>query len=116
MDDRSAELIAEHLRVLGQEMRIKLLARLHDGPATVQELTDSLSAVQQNISQHLSLMHKAGILERRKIGTRVFYELRETRSLAIVESTRLVVAERSSRLARLSQELAQDNLLTGTVK
>ena len=38
------ELIAARFRVLAEPMRIKLLDRLRDGDATVQELQEALSA------------------------------------------------------------------------
>jgi DNA-binding transcriptional ArsR family regulator len=107
MDDDAAELIAEQLRVLGQPVRIKLLARLQRGPASVRELTESLAAVQQNVSQHLAVMHKAGILERRKVGTSVFYEIGDTYSITILEATRAALARRSQELARLSAALSR---------
>jgi DNA-binding transcriptional ArsR family regulator len=64
--DPLVELVAQRLRVLGQPLRIKLLQALCEQPATVQELATGVGAVQQNVSQHLSILHQAGIL----IGTR----------------------------------------------
>jgi DNA-binding transcriptional ArsR family regulator len=108
MDNRAAEAIAEQLRVLGQPMRIRLLARLQQGVASVSELTESVTAGQQNVSHHLAVMHKAGILERRKVGTHVFYELADSHSVAIIETTRAALAHRSHELARLSAALSDD--------
>ena len=78
----------------------------------MRELTESLAAVQQNVSQHLAIMHKAGVLERKKAGTRVFYELGDSYSVAIVESARAALAQRSQQLAQLSAALAKDGLAT----
>jgi DNA-binding transcriptional ArsR family regulator len=108
MDETAAELIAERLRVLGQPLRIRLLARLQQGPASVNELTESIAAVQQNVSQHLAVMHKAGIVERCKSGAHVFYELADGHSVAIIEATRAALAQRSHQLARLSAALSDD--------
>jgi len=108
-DNTAAELIADWLRVLGQPMRVRLLVRLQRGPATVRELTDSVAAVQQNVSQHLAVMHNAGMLERRKVGKRVFYALASADSIAIIEAARTAVVERSHRLARLGEALSDNN-------
>jgi DNA-binding transcriptional ArsR family regulator len=70
-----AELIAGRFRVLGEPLRLRLLDRLRDGEATVNELGEALGATQQNVSKHLSVLHRAGMLTRRKHGTRVSYAI-----------------------------------------
>ncbi len=69
------ELIARRFRVLGEPMRIKLLDRLRDGPATVGELQAATSSSQQNVSKHLGVLHDAGVLRRRKDGNFVSYDI-----------------------------------------
>ena len=49
-------------------MRIKLLDRLRDGDATVQELQDATGASQQNVSKHLGVLLGAGFVSRAKDG------------------------------------------------
>jgi DNA-binding transcriptional ArsR family regulator len=73
LPDPVVELIAERFRVIGEPLRIKLLDRLRTGEASVGELTTALGANQQNISRHLAVLHAAGIVSRRKQGTRVLY-------------------------------------------
>jgi DNA-binding transcriptional ArsR family regulator len=70
-----AELIAGRFRVLGEPLRLRLLDRLRDGEATVNELCEALGATQQNVSKHLGVLHRAGMLTRRKHGTRVSYAI-----------------------------------------
>ena len=48
---------------------------LDDGGATVQGLAACLETTHQNVSRHLSVLHQAGIVSRRKRGTWVLYEL-----------------------------------------
>jgi DNA-binding transcriptional ArsR family regulator len=64
--DRSAGLIAERLRVLGQPLRVKLIDHLAARTTTVQELVEALGTTQQNISQHLGILRRAGIVARHK--------------------------------------------------
>ena len=80
LPDDLVELIARRFRVLGEPMRIKLLDRLREGEASVNELADGLDASQQNISKHLAVLADVGILGRRKVGTHVYYRLRTTGS------------------------------------
>jgi DNA-binding transcriptional ArsR family regulator len=62
------ELIAERFRVLGEPVRIALLDVLRDGEATVGELREATGASQQNVSKHLGVLLRAGLVTRRKDG------------------------------------------------
>lgn len=70
-----AELIAQRFRVLGEPMRIRLLDRLRDGDATVQELREATGASQQNVSKHLGVMLSAGMVSRAKEGNHSRYSI-----------------------------------------
>lgn len=69
------EVIAQRFRVLGEPMRIRLLDRLRDGPATVSELQQALGASQQNVSKHLGILHSAGLVSRTKDGNHARYAI-----------------------------------------
>jgi len=69
------DLVAGRFRVLGEPMRIKLLDRLRDGEATVQELQAALGASQQNVSKHLGVLLQAGMVARTKRGTSSVYSI-----------------------------------------
>jgi DNA-binding transcriptional ArsR family regulator len=66
-----AEMIAERFRAIGEPMRIRILDRLRDGEATVGELAESLETSQQNVSKHLGVLARAGIVGREKKGNTV---------------------------------------------
>jgi DNA-binding transcriptional ArsR family regulator len=85
LPDDLVELIARRFRVLGEPMRIRLLDRLRDGQATVGELSDALSASQQNISKHLAVLSDAGILGRRKERNYVYYRIVDEGVFALCE-------------------------------
>lgn len=70
-----AELIAQRFRVIGEPTRIRLLDRLREGEASVQDLTDTLATSQQNVSKHLGVLAQAGIVERRKDGNLSLYRI-----------------------------------------
>jgi DNA-binding transcriptional ArsR family regulator len=75
LPDDLVELIAERFRMLGDPTRIKLLDRLRQGEATVLELTDLLGTTQQNVSKHLGLLQRSGIVARRKQGNYAYYRI-----------------------------------------
>lgn len=70
-----AELIAERFRLLADPTRIRILDVLRGHPRTVGALTDEIGTSQQNISKHLGLLHRAGIVAREKDGVCVRYRI-----------------------------------------
>jgi DNA-binding transcriptional ArsR family regulator len=72
------QLIARRFRVIGEPVRIRLLERLREGEATVQELVAVTGGTQQNVSKHLGVLLHAGIVGRRKEGTSVYYRITDS--------------------------------------
>jgi DNA-binding transcriptional ArsR family regulator len=104
MPDELAELVAERLRVIGEPMRIKLLDRLREGEATGRELTAAVGASQQNVSRHLGVLLRAGVVGRRKDGVRVHYRIVDESVFALCEQ---VCGSAQRRLVEMSTILAQ---------
>ena len=75
LPDPLVDLIAARFRVIAEPARIKLLDSLREGPATVNELTAALGSSQQNVSKHLGVLHRAGIVSRTKEGTSARYAI-----------------------------------------
>jgi DNA-binding transcriptional ArsR family regulator len=85
LPDPVVELIARRFRVLGEPMRIRLLERLLEGEASVQELLEVTSSSQQNVSKHLGVLLQAGIVARRKQGTSVYFSVADESVFALCE-------------------------------
>ena len=75
LPDEVAELIARRFRLLAEPTRIRLLDRLRDGEASVQELADAVGTTQQNVSKHLRALTDEGVVARRRQGNFVFYRV-----------------------------------------
>jgi DNA-binding transcriptional ArsR family regulator len=99
LPDALVELVARRFRVLGEPMRIRLLDRLRDGEATVQELTGALGATQQNVSKHLQVLLDAGIVDRRKDGNCAYYSIADPGIFALCEQVCDGVRRQVSELA-----------------
>jgi DNA-binding transcriptional ArsR family regulator len=69
------DLVAQRFRALGDPLRIRLVERMMDGEASVQELVAATGGGQQNVSKHLGVLLHAGIVGRRKEGTFVYYRI-----------------------------------------
>jgi ArsR family transcriptional regulator len=74
------------LRASAESTRLRLLALFTKGELTVSEVTQILRQSQPRVSRHLKLMTEAGLIERFKEGSWVFYRLAENEhSHAIVQ-------------------------------
>jgi ArsR family transcriptional regulator len=74
-----AEQITALLKALADPVRLRLLsivASHEGGEACVCDLTDCFDLSQPTISHHLKVLHGAGLLERTKRGTWVYYRAR----------------------------------------
>ena len=85
LPDELVELIARRFRAMSDPLRIRLLDTLREREATVSELAETVGASQQNVSKHLALLADAGILGRRKDGTRVYYAIADEQVLGLCE-------------------------------
>lgn len=69
------EPVAERLRVLADTTRLRILDRLRGGEATVLEIAAEVGTSQPNVSRHLAVLLRAGIVGRRQEGRHVHYRL-----------------------------------------
>ena len=59
---REAATVASLLDVLGDATRLAILRHLHGGEHRVVELTEHLGLAQSTVSQHLAILHSAGLI------------------------------------------------------
>ena len=71
--------------MLGEPMRIRLLDALREGEASVRELQEATGASQQNVSQHLGVLLRSGIVDRRKQGNFSVYSIADPTVFALCE-------------------------------
>jgi len=67
---------AQVLKAMAHPLRIAILDFLRDKKQCVCDIAEHVSSEHSNVSRHLSVMTKAGILEPRKEGLKVFYQLK----------------------------------------
>ena len=73
LPDDLVELIAERFRALSEPTRIKLLDQLREREASVLELSGLIGTTPQNVSKHLGVLQRSGIVARRKQGNFAYY-------------------------------------------
>lgn len=69
------EPVAERLRLLADSTRLRILNALRDGELSVVEIVEAVGASQPNVSRHLALLLRAGIVTRRPQGRQVHYRI-----------------------------------------
>jgi DNA-binding transcriptional ArsR family regulator len=75
----------EILKAMAQETRLRILELLRGGERCVCEIYPAIGEEQSNVSRHLNLMEKAGVLSRRKDGLKIIYGIKYPEVLNILE-------------------------------
>jgi ArsR family transcriptional regulator len=70
------EMKAEVVQAAGHPIRLAIIDFLKDGEQCVCDIAAHVGAQRSNVSRHLSVMLKAGVVECRKEGLRVMYALK----------------------------------------
>lgn len=78
---------AEIFKALAQPTRLRILELLMGGERCVCEIYAALDQGQPNVSKHLNLMKRAGILHCRKEGVRILYSIKNPEVLEILRHT-----------------------------
>ena len=76
---RLFEIQAEICKTLAQPKRLMLVHVLRAGEKSVGQLASDLGISQPNISQHLSILRKRGVVVTRREGTMIYYRLASPR-------------------------------------
>jgi ArsR family transcriptional regulator len=67
---------AEIAKAIAHPLRIAILDSLKKGERCVCDIAEHIGAEQSNVSRHLSVMVKAGVLDCHKEGLKVIYQLK----------------------------------------
>jgi DNA-binding transcriptional ArsR family regulator len=80
---RVFELAAELFGILATPMRLRILSALCDGEKSVTQLLAEIDTTQPNLSQHLNLLYRSGVLAKRKEGTQVIYRVQSDKAVSL---------------------------------
>jgi DNA-binding transcriptional ArsR family regulator len=94
MDDRALAQVADFFRALSEPQRLRILNELRGGPRNVGELTLALACSQANVSKHLAVLAKVGLVERAAQGTSVYYRIADARTYDLCDLVCGQIAER----------------------
>ena len=73
---RLYEMKAEVIQAIAHPIRLAIVDYLADGEQCVCDIAEHVEAQRSNVSRHLAVMLRAGVVDCRKDGLRVLYSLR----------------------------------------
>jgi ArsR family transcriptional regulator, nickel/cobalt-responsive transcriptional repressor len=107
IDATTAESIAEAMHALSTPSRVRMLARLCDGPCSVGTLATSVGLEQSLVSHQLRLLRHLGLVRRIRDGRRSVYELHDEHvAVLLAEAVHHVDHTRLADAAAVAAELA----------
>ncbi len=65
--------VASYFSALSEPMRLRIMHSICESEKTVSQIVAEIGATQTNVSRHLGIMHRSGVLARRKEGNQVYY-------------------------------------------
>jgi len=86
---------ADVLKSLGHPTRVKIIDLLRGGERCVCELMAELGLEQSNVSQHLGILKKAGLVACRKDGLRVMYWITDPRVIEVIDLVHAMLVARA---------------------
>lgn len=86
--------VARYFALLAEPMRLKILHTICRDERSVSDIVKATGATQTNVSRHLSLMHRAGVVSRRRDGAVVLYKVLDPEMTEICRSMCVRVASR----------------------
>jgi ArsR family transcriptional regulator len=78
-EDQVFDSVAELFSVLSTPIRLKIISAVCQGEKNVSELLSVIDTTQPNMSQHLSMLYRSGVLAKRREGTQMYYRLQSER-------------------------------------
>ncbi len=83
---------AELFGVLSTPIRLKILSALCDGECSVSQILERIDTTQPNLSQHLAMLYRHGVIAKRKDGTQVIYRVQSEKAAALCRAVCTQVA------------------------
>ena len=108
VEDRVFESAAELFGMLATPIRLKIISAVCQHEKNVSQLLAEIDTTQPNMSQHLAMLYRSGVLARRREGTQIYYRLQSER---VAMLCRAVCTQVAIELDNASELAASDRLV-----
>ncbi len=88
VSSRVFDIAAELFAMLSTPTRLRILYELCEGEKNVSQLLEKVDVSQPNISQHLGVLYRGGVLGRRRAGAQIFYHVANSQALMLCDVLR----------------------------
>lgn len=105
MDKRIFEMHAGICTIFSNPKRLEIIDLLRDGEKSVNELSGLMDIPQPNLSQHLTLMRQRGILDARRDGVNIYYNIANPKVIKAFDIMREVLLEHLSRHEKMFKKI-----------
>ena len=96
---------AEIAKAIGHPLRVAIIDFLKDGEQCVCDIAQHVGSERSNISRHLSVMVRAGVLGYRKEGLKVIYKLKTPCILDFFSCVTVVIKQQAKESERLLKSM-----------
>ena len=96
---------AEILAAAGHPIRLAIIDLLAGGEKCVCEIVEQVAAERSNVSRHLAVLLKAGVVENRKEGLKVIYSLKTPCIMGFLSCVSQVLREKLKQEQSLLKQL-----------
>ncbi|HSM51410.1 MAG TPA: metalloregulator ArsR/SmtB family transcription factor [Thermoanaerobaculia bacterium] len=88
--------IAERLKALADPTRLRILHILEEGELCVSDVVERVGGSQANVSKHLAILKRAGLVDCRRQGLHVLYRVTDATSLSICRTICAVLEQQAA--------------------
>jgi len=89
--------VSEVLKAMADPMRLRILHSLHGGELSVTSIIEAVGGSQANVSRHLAVLRRAGLVDCRREGLNAYYGITDPKVFTICESICSSIGERLDR-------------------
>lgn len=104
------EQYASMCKTIVNPIRLKIIDVIGDKQLNVSEIKERLDISMSNLSNHLGALHRAGVINRVKKGSFIYYSLSEKELLDALAKLRAAIASMATRQNKMMME---SKLITG---
>jgi len=106
--DQMIERVSVMLKAMADGTRLKILQCLRDGEKSVNAIRQIVGGSQANVSKHLSVLKRAGLVGNRRDGMNSLYSIADERVFNICDSVCSSIGDQLEREQQLVQGLLDE--------
>ena len=100
------QLHAEVCKTLSHAKRLEIISILREDELSAGDIVTKMKIPKANVSQHLAVMRKAGILYSRRDGLNIYYSISNSKVIKACDLMREVLVEHQTKKSKLIKNIA----------